>query len=55
LGFLSFIKKPTRSPKKLSESSKEAKYKNFQGRNPYTTFVGFLVEMMPLKRHFEIN
>ena len=30
-------------------------YKNFQGRNPYNIFVGFLVETMTPKRHFEIN
>jgi len=33
----------------------QGSYKKFQGRNPYNIFVGFLVEMMTLKRHFEIN
>ena len=33
----------------------QGRYKNFQGRNPYNIFVGFLVETMTSKRHFEIN
>ena len=34
----------------------QGSYKNFQGRNPYNIFVAiFLVEMMTLKKHFEIN
>ena len=33
----------------------QGSYKNFQGRNSYNIFVGFLVETMTPKRHFEIN
>ena len=44
------FKKSKKALRKLQGS-----YKNFQGRNPYNTFVGFSVEMMTLKRHFEIN
>ena len=48
------IKEVTRSPKKLPGSPKEA-IKNFQRRNPYNIFVGFLVKTVTSKRHFEIN
>ena len=30
-------------------------YENLLGKNPYNIFVAILVEMMTLKRHFEIN
>ena len=33
----------------------QGSYKNFQGRNAYNIFVGFLVKTMTLERHFEIN
>ena len=33
----------------------QGSYKKFQGRNPYSIFVAFLVESMTPKRHFEIN
>jgi len=50
LGFLEAYKKSQKAFRKPQGS-----YKKFQGRNPYNIFVGFLVEMMTLKRHFEIN
>ena len=42
------------SPKKLPGSPKEV-INTFRARNPYNIFVGFLVETMTPKRHFEIN
>ena len=51
---MSFIRKPTGSPKKLPGSPKEAK-KNFQGRNSYDIVVAILVKAITPKRHFEIN
>ena len=42
------------NPQKASRKP-QGSFKNFQGRNPYNSFVGFLVQTMTPKRHFEIN
>ena len=41
-------------PQKASRKP-QGSYKNFQGRNPYNIFIGFLVEMMTPKSPFKIN
>ena len=43
--------------KKSKKASRKplGRYKDFQDRNPYNVFVGFLVKTMTPKRHFEIN
>ena len=41
--------------KSFQEAPCQGSFKNFQCRNPYNIFVGFLVEMVTPKRHFEIN
>ena len=47
-------KEAYRKPQKASRKLQGC-FKNFQGRNPYNIFVGFLVKTMTPKRHFEIN
>ena len=47
-------KEAYRKPKKASRNP-QGSLKDLQGRNSYNIFVGFLVEMMTPKIHFEIN
>jgi hypothetical protein len=47
-------KEAYRKPQKASRKP-QGSFKNFQGRNPYNIFVGFLVETMTPKCYFEIN
>jgi hypothetical protein len=47
-------KEAFRKPQKASRKP-QGSFKNFQGRNLYNILVGFLVETMAPKKHFEIN
>ena len=47
-------KEAYKKPQKASRKP-QGSFKNFQGRNLYKTFVGFLVQTMTPKSPFEIN